>query len=100
MDREARGGSIYEIRTWWQLPGMHEVLRCMRPGHAAIHVEDVVSPCMDPGHDSRQVEGVVASCMRLRHAASHVEHEVPPHMRPEPCEATHGLPHGLFLIGC
>ncbi|XP_048611573.1 uncharacterized protein LOC106393026 [Brassica napus] len=22
MDREARGGSIYEIRTWWQLPGM------------------------------------------------------------------------------
>ncbi|KAF2603209.1 hypothetical protein F2Q70_00025618 [Brassica cretica] len=28
MDREARGGSIYEIRTWWQLPGMnHEVER-------------------------------------------------------------------------
>ncbi|KAF2603333.1 hypothetical protein F2Q70_00027751 [Brassica cretica] len=21
MDREARGGSIYEIRTWWQSPG-------------------------------------------------------------------------------
>ncbi|KAF3559127.1 hypothetical protein F2Q69_00013259 [Brassica cretica] len=85
---EARGGTA-----------KHEVLRCMRPGHAARHVEDVGSPCMVPGHASRQVEGMVSSCMRLRHAASHVEHEVPPRMRPKPCEATHGLPHGLFLIG-
>ncbi|KAF2607606.1 hypothetical protein F2Q68_00045704 [Brassica cretica] len=36
--------------------------------------------------------GMVASCMCPGHAASHVEHEVPPRMRPEPCEATHGLP--------
>ncbi|KAG2287762.1 hypothetical protein Bca52824_047366 [Brassica carinata] len=70
----------------------------MRPGHAARHVEDVVSPCMEPGHESIQVEGVVSYCMRLRHAASHVEHEVSPCMRTEPCEVTHGVPHGLFLI--
>ncbi|KAG5393271.1 hypothetical protein IGI04_023234, partial [Brassica rapa subsp. trilocularis] len=57
-----------------------------------------MSRCMEPGHAFRQVEGVVSSCMRMRHAASHVEHEVSPRMRPEPCEATHGLPHGLFLI--
>ena len=72
----------------------------MRPGHAARHVEDVLSPCMEPGHASRQVEGVVSSCMILRNADSHVKHEVPPRMRPKPCEATHGLPQGLFLIGC
>lgn len=30
MDREARGGSIYEIRTWWQLPGMVCGKRSMR----------------------------------------------------------------------
>ena len=41
----------------------HEVSRCMRPGHAARHVEDVGSACMGAGHAFRQVEGVVSACM-------------------------------------
>ncbi|KAF3532924.1 hypothetical protein DY000_02040895 [Brassica cretica] len=78
---EARGGST-----------MHEVSPRMQPNHADRHVCAAVAPFMSSSHAASHLGGLVASCMCPGHAASHVEHEVPPRMRPEPCEATHGLP--------
>ncbi|KAF2607845.1 hypothetical protein F2Q68_00046033 [Brassica cretica] len=76
--RSERGGKCVCV-------GKQEVLQYMQ------------ATCMHFSHAAGHLYVVVSSCMRLRHAASHVEHEVSPHMRPEPCKGTHGLPHGLEI---
>ncbi|KAF3524151.1 hypothetical protein F2Q69_00046117 [Brassica cretica] len=94
---EAEGsGNIYrQGPKSGQLTEKLEVARCMGSERGVNHLTSRVSPEARgvTVHGSSTCSMTCRSTRWIDQArASHVEHEVPPHMRPEPCEATHGRP--------
>ncbi|KAF8079693.1 hypothetical protein N665_1006s0017 [Sinapis alba] len=78
----------------------HEVPRNLQSEHAERHMGVVVLIWIRPGRGRDICRAWCHLACNPHHAERHVEHEVPRRMHPESCEATHGLPHGWFLIGC